>query len=527
MCRDKRLLLRLRAGFVCAGLTGCLLLASERAWAKGAEKPVTLSLPELGQQGFGGRPQVAGSTQATVHFVGDHHLLVTFPVRRLMKRLAECEPDDEDRTIDAVLVDVASGKVAARTSWRMHDNGQYLWDLGQGRFLLRLRDRLVVVAPLDNLETEQPFSEHALLEYARKVVGILVSAEGDLLTVETRERVPAPEGSPAIKAPEGLVNIEFYRLEEDGGTVRVVSAGRVVSRTAIEVPMTRDGYLDTAEEARGRWVFDYIGHAGKKTELSPFDTSCAPVAKFVSRSEFVAFGCRGSEERMEIGGFDMRGEQMWQQNLFESFIHPTFSFAPDAGRFALGRSIVTPGSVGEANGAQLTGQDVVVMQAHSGKQIFHTVVTPVQRAGQNFALAPDGMKVAVVRGATVEIHRLPELSARDKQDVKMAKDVALERSAGPILLPTRSRSTVAANAAMKATGQEESVPVRGVSMGASSGESAGPDQSGTSGGAVVARTHTPGAKVAPATGDDAGNSPGETPRKAPTLYGEGEAGPHP
>ena len=121
-----------------------------------------------------------------MHFVGDHHLLVTFPVRRLMKRLAECEPDDEDRMIDAVLVDVPSGKVAARASWRVHDSGQYLWDLGHGRFMVRVRDRLVTVAPLENLSTEHPFEERTCWLTSGGWWGLLVSAEEDLLTVETR-----------------------------------------------------------------------------------------------------------------------------------------------------------------------------------------------------------------------------------------------------------------------------------------------------------------------------------------------------
>ena len=52
-------------------------------------------------------------------------------------------------------------------------------------------------------------------------------------------------------------------------------------------------------------------------------------------------GAGGAGDKLEIGGFDMRGEEMWQQNFFDSFVHPTFSFAPEAGRFALGRAITT------------------------------------------------------------------------------------------------------------------------------------------------------------------------------------------
>ena len=470
--------------------------------AKGPEKPVTISLVDLGQQTPGGRPQVPGSTQATVNFVGDHHLLVTFPVRRLMKRLAECEPDDEDRMIDAVLVDVPSGKVAARASWRVHDSGQYLWDLGQGRFLLRVKNRLLTVAPLDKLLTEHPFEEKTLLAYDRQVVGVLVSAEEDLLTVETRARQAG-----GAKSPDGPVEVNFYRMEEEdkGGEI-AVSAGRVLSRVPVELPMTRDGYLDTSEEKKGRWVFDYISHGGKKTELAPYDTTCYPFAKFVSRSEFVAFGCRGSADKLEIGGFDMRGAEMWQQNFYDAFVHPTFSFAPEAGRFALGRAITVgaggmmgPGA--NPDDSQLSGQDVEVLQAHSGKQIFHTVVTPVQRAGQNFALAPDGMEIAVIRGAEVELHRLPGMSGRDRQEVKEAREVALERASGAIVLPTRSRVVASATEREDADGYYKLPPP------------------------ALVKQETPAVAPKPVEHTvENGDKSDDGPRKAPTLYKPGEAG---
>ena len=47
--------------------------------------------------------------------------------------------------------------------------------------------------------------------------------------------------------------------------------------------------------------------------------------------------------------------------------------------------------------AALTGQSVVVYQTESGKQLLHVDCSPIARAGQNFALSPDGMSLAVIR----------------------------------------------------------------------------------------------------------------------------------
>ncbi|RXH57529.1 hypothetical protein [Granulicella sibirica] len=487
------------------------------AWAA-TEHPVVIALADLGMQAQGGRPAVPGSTVATAHFVGDHHVLVTFAVRRLMKRLPDTRPEDDDRMIDAVLVDVPSGKVAARTTWRVHDAGQYLWDLGHGRFLLRVRDRLAVIAPLANLSTEEPFQEHHLLGYERRVVGILVSAEGDLLTVETRDpnAIKEEDGAVVHKKVEEGVEINFYRLVGTGEGEGAQHAGVVRSKMPVEVPMTKDGYLDISQESRTRWLFDYYSHEGKKIELSPFDTSCFPRATFVSRSEFVAFGCHGSPDKIEIGGFDMTGQQMWQQNFYDYFARATFSFAPESGRFAIGRGITTspPSLIGQdPGGDSMTGQDIQVMQTHSGKQLFHIATTPAQKSGQNFALSADGMELAVIRGGALEIYKMPGLSGKDKQEVKAAREFALETGNGPIRLQTRTQKTESAGLApVTPPAPKSTAPVTAVA-------SAVP--------AVAAATsaNVPAAPQRPAENVIVnGDVPDDGPRKKPTLYGEGDAG---
>jgi hypothetical protein len=534
-----------RVGAAAFGLASVVLLA-QGAWGGGGHRVVSLPLAELGQPAQGARPLAAGSTVATVHFVGDHHLLVTFPVRKLMKRLDECLPDDDDRMIDAVLVDVPSGTVAARTSWRVHDAGQYLWELDNGRFMLRVRDRLVTVAPLQNLSTEEPFQEKKLLAFDHPIRVVLVSPEVDLLTVETQERVKPKEvkatsvpvagtgggGVPALlrrtqvvngveetEQPDPPVEMNFYRFVKRDEAVQAMAAGRLLSRVPMDVPMTGKGYLDISEESKGRWLFDYIAHGGKKTELSPYDTTCYPAARFVSRTEFVAFGCRGSADKLEIGGFNMLGEQMWQQSFYDNFVNPAFSVAPEAGRFALGRAVTSTAPserMGrDVMGDELTAEDVQVLQMESGKQLFHVSLTPAQRAGQNFSLAPDGMEVAIIRAGAVEVYRLPALSGKDKAAVKRAREVALEDGDGPILLPTRKRAALV-----------PAEPATQVARTTEQGTSAG---SAAANPPVAARTsEAQKPAVAPAAVEhtvNVGDVPDDGPRRKPTLYGEGEGAP--
>ena len=94
------------------------------------------------------------------------------------------------------------------------------------------------------------------------------------------------------------------------------------------------------EGGRDRWLFNFDTPAGKAKELAEFDTTCYPHMTFVSHSEFVAFGCRGTVDKQDIAGFNLKGDAMWQQNFFDTQISPEFGFAPAAGRFALERTIV-------------------------------------------------------------------------------------------------------------------------------------------------------------------------------------------
>ena len=175
--------------------------------------------------------------------------------------------------------------------------------------------------------------------------------------------------------------------------------------------------------------------------------------------EFVAFGCRGSDDKQDLAGFNLKGEEMWQQNIYEMpYVSPLFAFAPAAGRFALARTLVSsPIELDSPLPSTLVvSQEVRVYQTYTGKQVFRIDLTPVERSGQNFALSPDGMRLAAIREvqvrhagtkdydaytqleAGVEVYSLPALSDGDQaaltkmeamapQDAGARIDLALER----------------------------------------------------------------------------------------------------
>jgi hypothetical protein len=437
-----------------------------------------------------------------------------------MRRLADDPPDDQDRNVDALLLELPTGRVLARTSWRLHDHGQYLWNIGHGRFLLRVRDTVTIFSPLTHLATGEPFREHPFLNTDnRRIAEIMISPDDRLLTIETVKRnPPAPHSktplfglaSPPPPEPSSSVQINFYRIPNPGDageSPRPSYAGVILANGAGTIPTLSAGYIDVIDQGKSEWAFDFDAYSGKKIELAPFDSTCRPAPFFVSRSEFIAFGCHTGTSRQVLGGFNMRGEQTWQQNLFGDYIAPSLAFAPARDRFAIGRILVhqaaTPDQpvVPEEMGAQ----SIVVYQASSGKQLLHAECSPVEPAGQNFTLAPDGLSLAIVRNGAIEIYSLPELTTKESADLKLAESSVPEDNDLPVHFSAEQQSLAMsdANSETESNSAQSSTPTE------NSSPAVVPPEVGTSA-SVNADSATPG----PTAGDPAPNQP----RPRPTLY---------
>jgi len=422
-------------------LTGSALLAvsllfvTKLLQAKGPGPAVRIPLDPLGFQLPQTQFLLAGSTMMTVDFVDNKHLLLTYSTKRLLKRLPDCPASDQDRVIDAVLVQLPDGKALARTSWRVHDRGQYLWNLGLGRFLLRNRDTLTTIAPLVNSAVGDSFKERPFIETKRRIGGILLSPDADLLILETLEPLEPSgleeaTGSSAVTSDvqkaraANPVQINFFNLTlRQGDRIDITDGPATRSRTPGRIPANSAGYISVLDQGQQHWAFDFNTYDGKKKELAPFDSTCRPSPILVSRAHFVAFGCHLSHTPQVMGGFNMRGEEMWEQSMQETYIAPSFTYAPAAGRFAFSRmlthtSLVTDETISPE---LVVGQSIIVYQTETGRQILRVDATPVARAGQNFALAPDGLSLAVIRTDALEIYSLPPLTGKEREAVKLAE----------------------------------------------------------------------------------------------------------
>jgi hypothetical protein len=518
-----RLLLRARLAWL-------LVLAVTPLFARGPEPPLRIPLENFGFQPLSPQFLLNCSSMLTLNYVDDKHLLLTFVTHRLIPRLPNEPADDQDRMVDAILLELPSAKILARTSWHLHDHAQYLWNLGRGRFLLRVRDSLTTFAPLANLSTGQPFAERPFLTSAeRRLAVLIVSPDSDLLIVESVKRKPPEEKpntplfgpTPQPKFSEkDQVQINFYRLHSgDGGaSVSPVFAGAVVSKGIGDIPASTAGYLAVVDQGHQHWAFDFHSYAGKVDELSPFDSTCSPAPLFVSHSEFIAFGCRGGQTMQQIGGFNMRGEEMWEQGLFGAFIAPSLAYAPAGGRFALSRIMLRNSAVSDQmiSNDEVSSQTVIVYQTGTGKQLLHADCSPVERAGQNFDLSPSGTALAIVHADAIEVYNLPPLTTKDESDLKLAQTSAPPENNLPIHFAAQAASSTDADATAPQAGTQDSTANNAPSdssRSAASTQQAAPTPDPT----PAPQTTPPPVTPPPATQPLADPSPDQH-RPAPTIY---------
>ena len=531
----------------------CLLGATGICWARGPGPVLRLPLEMMDFQPLPATVLNAGVAAMTLHYVDGTHVLLTFSRRRLMPRLADAQPGDFDRNVDALLVELPTGKVLARTSWRLRDAEHYLWPLGHGQFLLRVRNRLTTISPMEGLKSGEAFREHGFVESARPIGAVMVSPSGDLLTLETLDHAPGekPEAaSPGTRAyaaaqasaagdvaaesaPEAdPVQINFFRLTEkkDGDGVESERAGAVVARAMVLLPMDGSGLLTMMDQGKGHWAFDFHRHDGKVDELSPFDSSCRPTPLLVSRSEFIAFGCRGGQDRRSIGGFNLRGEEMWEQMFTESYTRPELALAATGGRFALGRMVtgMPVEGAGLLNANQVSAEQVTVYQTESGRVLLSLNLTPVLLAGGNFAMAPDGSALAAINNGAIEVYPLPEPTGKERKAMEVAESLAPERTTGPVRLDAvRVRSPEAARQETARQGTDMAVKEKPRARAADAVADAGAAAAGpvASPGSAATASAAPAAAAALTPTVVVNGDPEmgiETHRKAPTLYEPGE-----
>lgn len=383
---------------------------------KPATPSISLPMEPLGYRATAARMTVrAGYTNATVHFIDKDHLLLTYTQKKLVKRSTEQRETDDDHYVRALVLHLPDGKIVRETEWRLHDRAQYLWALPQGHFLLRVRNDLFSLDPLGSFDPEH-LGQRLLVEQERDLLTMQFSPSLDVLLMETVP--PRKIGDDPTDGKDQPVMATFYGVQiMPDGAVRLVNRGRAESRTPFTLAFTSMGVLETVKEDRTHWGFDFHSFSGQSIELAGFTSTCRPNSVFVSDAEFFAFGCRGGEDRRLMGGFNLMAEAKWVFTTDDEPLWLAVDSSVQTGRFAVRSTLTTVNMQGydKPDQDEIRGEEIRVYGNREGDELLRVTATPVQRPSGNFAMSPDGLRLAVLQGASLNLYDLPPLSSADRK----------------------------------------------------------------------------------------------------------------
>ena len=228
-----------------------------------------------------------------------------------------------------MLVELPTGKVLAQTQWRLHDRGQYLWSLGHGRFLLRVRDRLTVIAPMAGGGWREGCVSRGSAA-AHRAAHCGVAGVGERGPVDGGDDQPAAgagratggagsDGETIRAGGPAPVQIEFLPVDETGAGAEgcwLTPAGAIRARTAVALPMTTAGFLDVIEGGKDSWLFNFDEHAGKVRRAGGVGHDVLSAGDVCGAQRVCGLRMQGKRRRgRTLAGFNLKGDEMWQQNF--------------------------------------------------------------------------------------------------------------------------------------------------------------------------------------------------------------------
>lgn len=342
----------------------------------------------------------------SLDFIDKEHLLFTFRLPGLMKRLPDQQPGDEDQTIRAVVLELPDGNVTAKTDWRMHDRSRYLWRLSDGRFLVRQRSSLFL--------TDTSLELRPFLHSDTALESVQISPDRKLVVVESQTKKEDTQKlastAPTFGDPVPQVKpVQVYVLHAD--TRSVIAHAETLN--AVEIPMMGEGRLQAISGNQNNWLIRYLPFRGEARTLTEVQSYCHPTEETLSSDVTLIMTCPRSGNDHQVFAVNLDGKTLWQQRWESRYIWPTFQLTLDGSRFAYSSLQVSHpvGTMDPIDETNIVNQMVGVFDTQTGQLRLVKNATPILSAGQNYALSPDGLRFAVLRDGAIEVYDLPPATA--------------------------------------------------------------------------------------------------------------------
>ena len=367
----------------------------------------SIPIGPLGYRPIGSVYMLLRLSSLSLDFVDDTHLLFTFHYSRLMSREAEAGHDDQ--IIRGVVLEIPSGKVDATAEWRMHDRQQYLFPLGTGQFLLRRGGDIEIMG--------NDLVLHPYIHFTNHLEAVQISPDGKMLIAQSDlERHSQEKHKQLVEQaiangenlPDEDVSIQMVRLDE-----RNVLA-EAKSENPVRLAVSAGGYVDHEQLPGNDWGIHFHSFAGKDRQFFKVHSTCAPAEDFISADIVLLNLCDARSADRYVTAVTTDGKEAWKGEWDGRFISPNLSFSSKGTDFAINWIIASHpvDAMFSLSDGDVQGQAVQVLGTATGHLLLSVSALPVSSAGQNFALSPDGSKLAVLNKGNIELYEVPADTAK-------------------------------------------------------------------------------------------------------------------
>jgi len=368
----------------------------------------------------------ARNTVASLDFLDENRLLLTFRIPGLLRRDPTNNAETNERQIRAVLLALPKGTVEAEATWTVHDRVRYLWPLKDGHFLLRDRNNLfesdaslALKAYLDfpgsllwlELDPEQHFLVTNSREPAAKPAKPAAPADGSSTAAWKPGEVSSPSSASAtitsdqdLPADASQPDLVVRILRRDSGEVMLVS--RV--RAAVHLPINSVGYLENLRSRGTEWILNLSYYTGGSKMLGRVASTCEPDDEFLSDQEILATTC-GSGGESGLVAVTTAGKTLWETKAPPTEVWPQLVVAANGSRLAWETLDATHSIYAYApmDAGDVKEQSVTIFDAANGDIELVSPVSPILDAGGNVAISPSGRRVALLNAGAVQVFELP------------------------------------------------------------------------------------------------------------------------
>ena len=372
----------------------------------GSQANHVIDLSPIGYQLLSEMARRSGAVNLSLNFLDHDRILFTFNSKKLFQRHADCPPTHDDRMVHAVVLDASTGRVLNQADWYLHDSRRYLWPLGSGRILLRRLNSLFVI--------DAELRETPLWTSTKDLVWLSVTPDGKQIITETQEEATSPvAGSKAKQGSKSRVQIEF-RDVESMALQRTIHSDKPANVEALS-----SGIASVIPGFSGKvWLVRFGPSEQQRGNITRVRTRRIPDVLYLSSNTLLIGRDSSSIPGYSVSALTATGNRLWRQHWDAHRYDPTLARSEDGSRFAISTlRLLAPSSSAADDGASQTEgleQRVEVFNTASGIHVVSVIASPVVLHGENYALSPDGLRFAVVRGTQMEVHDLPPLSLEEQ-----------------------------------------------------------------------------------------------------------------